>query len=82
MYLSSFTFLINYTLRFGSTIPVFLATPDGESEAADGFRVTLVLPPVLLEPDGVRVLDVVEVLEVVVCVADTFCLRVGILLVE
>lgn len=71
-----------YNLRLGSTIPVFLATPVGESEAADDLRAILVVPLVLLEPDGVRVLEVVEVLEVVVCVADFFCLRVGILLVE
>lgn len=45
-----------YNLRLGSTIPVFLATPVGVSEAADDLRAILVVPLVLLEPEGVRVL--------------------------
>lgn len=71
-----------YNLRLGSTIPVFLDAPVGVSEAAEDLRVILVVPLVLLEPEGFRVLIVVEVLEVMVCVADVFCLNVGILLVE
>lgn len=62
-------------------IPVFLATPVGVSDAPEDLRTILVVPPVLLEPEGVRVL-VVEVLGVVVCVVEVFGLNVGILLVE
>lgn len=69
-----------YTLRLGSIIPVFLATPVGVSDAPEPLRTILVVPPVLLEPEGVRVL-VVEVLGVM-CVPDVFGLSVGILLVE
>lgn len=63
-------------------MPVFLAIPVGVSEAAEDLRAILVVPPVLLEPEGFRVLVVVEVLGVVLCVVDTLCLSVGILLVE
>lgn len=75
-------FLSFYSLRLGSTIPVFLDAPVGVSEAVDDLRAILVVPLALLEPEGFRVLDVVEVLEEVVCVTDVFCLNVGILLVE
>lgn len=46
---------VSYNFLLGSTIPVFLGTPDEESDA-EGLRPTLVVPPVLLEPEGVRVL--------------------------
>lgn len=37
-------------------MPVFLAIPVGVSEAAEDLRAILVVPPVLLEPEGFRVL--------------------------
>lgn len=50
-------FVCLYTLRLGSMMPVFLATPVGVSEAPDDLRISLVCPLVLLEPEGVRVLE-------------------------
>lgn len=43
-------------MRLGSAMPVFLAIPVGVSEAAEDLRAILVVPPVLLEPEGFRVL--------------------------